>query len=218
MIVAVAPAGPHNHPVRTSTPWWALLSSACAPVLLIGGWTAAGRLQSGGFDGTTETISALAAVTADERWLMTTALAGLGLCHLVTAAGLTAAAPAGRCTLAAGGAATMLVAAFPLPASGSSTAHAAAATAAFLALALWPAVAWRRAAPTPPALRPAVSVGAAALLLGLVGWFAASLATGAATGLAERVAAGAQAGWPLIAVLSARAAAPPPPRQRQRAW
>jgi hypothetical protein len=41
-------------------PWWALLSSGAAPVLLIGGWSAATVLQPTNYDPVTETISALA--------------------------------------------------------------------------------------------------------------------------------------------------------------
>jgi hypothetical membrane protein len=204
-VFAAVPIRPHNRAVRSSTPWWALLSATAAPVLLIGGWTLAARLQSGGFDSSAETISALARATADERWVMTSALVGLGACHVVTAVGLPAAAP-GRAVLALGGISTVLVAAFPLPDSGSSTAHATAATAAFVALAVWPAVAWRRGATVPAALRPAVASGAAVALVGLVAWFAVSLSTGGRTGLAERVAAGAQAIWPLVTVVSTRAA------------
>jgi hypothetical protein len=47
---------------------------------------------------------------------------------------------------------------------------------------------------------------AAGVLLGLVGWFAVELFTdGPHVGLSERVAAGAQAIWPLLAVLRSRA-------------
>jgi hypothetical protein len=60
--------------------------------------------------------------------------------------------------------------------------------------------------PVPVALRPGPAITAAGVLLGLVGWFVVELATeGRAVGLAERVAAGAQSAWPLLAVLSARA-------------
>ena len=93
------------------TPWWGLVSSAAAPVLLIGGWTVAAQRQRGDFDPVVETISALAAHGADDRWLMTTALAGLGACHLTTALALRAAASPGRVLLAVGGVGTMLVAA-----------------------------------------------------------------------------------------------------------
>jgi len=182
-------------------PWWALLSSALAPVLLIGGWTLAAARQPAGYSSVTQTISSLAALGATDRWLMTAALTGVGLAHLVTALGLRPAATAGRLVLAVGGIATLLVAAFPLPRVGGSGRHTLAAAVAFGALALWPALAWRARSPA-AALRPTVSIVAAAVLLGLVIWFAAELHSGTRVGLAERVAAGAQAGWPLVAVLS----------------
>jgi hypothetical protein len=82
---------------------YGLVSSAVAPVLLIGGWTVAAARQQGGFDSLERTISDLAAYGADDRWIMTTALAGLGVCHLTTAAALRdAAGSAGRAVLAAG--------------------------------------------------------------------------------------------------------------------
>lgn len=188
-------------------PWWAVLSAAGAPVLLIGGWTLAAARQPGTFDPTTETISALAAYGAADRWIMTTGLAGLGACHVITALGLRPAALPGRLVLAAGGLATVLVATFPQPDEGSSAAHAVAAGVAFPALSVWPALAWRR---EPSRLRfarlgPGVSIGAAAVLLGLLGWFGAELyGGGSRLGLAERVLAGAQALWPLATVLLAR--------------
>jgi hypothetical membrane protein len=97
--------------VSDRTPWWGLVSSVAAPVLLIGGWTVAAGRQRGGFDPVVETISALAAHGADDRWLMTTALAGLGACHVTTALALRSAASPGRVLLALGGVATLLVAA-----------------------------------------------------------------------------------------------------------
>jgi len=189
-----------EQPVR----WWGLVSSAAAPVLLMGGWTLAAVRQQDGYDSMVETISALAGYGADNRWLMTGALAGLGLCHLATATALRDAAPLGRAVLGAGGVATVLVAVFPLPADESgSIAHTAAAATAFLALAVWPAVAWRRQAPSP--LRPAPALLAAAVLLGLVGWFGAELVADTdRVGLAERVAAGAQSLWPLAVAWGSR--------------
>ena len=62
----------------------------------------------------------------------------------------------------------------------------------------------------PWGLRPAVSAGAAAVLLALLAWFAAELITGGAlTGLAERVFGAAQALWPLTVVASCCYAARP---------
>ena len=186
-------------------PWWALASSAGAPVFLIGGWTLAAARQPPGFDSRTETISALASYAATDRWLMTLALGAVGAAHLVTAAGLRPAAPAGRLVLAVGGLTTLGVAATPLPAEGSSTAHGIAAAGAFVALAAWPALAWRRgdASPRWP-LHWRVCLPAAAVLLGLDGWLAMTLRTGTDVGLAERVAAGAQALWPLVVVSGLR--------------
>ncbi len=178
------------------------MSSASAPVLLIGGWTLAAGRQEAGFDPVVGSISALAAVDADQPWIMTFALLGVGACHLTTAAGLRTAAGPGRMLLATGGAATLLVAAFPLPAGGgSATAHAVAAGVAFGALGLWPALSWRRQAPV-AALRAPVALGAATVLLGLLGWFVGELGGGSRLGLAERAAAGAQACWPFWVALT----------------
>lgn len=51
-----------------NVPWWGVVSSATAPVLLIGGWTEAARLQPPSFDPVADTVSALAAVGASDRW------------------------------------------------------------------------------------------------------------------------------------------------------
>jgi hypothetical membrane protein len=185
-------------------PWWAVLSASCAPVFLIGGWTLAASRQPAGYDPTVETISALAARGASDRWVMTGALAALGVCHAASALGLRPAAPYGRLLLAGGGVATVLVAAFPLPDGGTSTRHAVAAGISFTALALWPALASRRAAGIPALLRPAVAVPVTVLLAGLSGWLVVELRGGDRVGLAERVLAATEALWPLLAIVSAR--------------
>jgi hypothetical membrane protein len=188
-----------------TVPRWGLLSATAAPVLLVGGWTIAAAHQRGGFDPVVETISALAARGATDHWVMTAALTGLGVCHIVTALALRPAATAGRIVLAGGGIATMLVAAFPLPADDSgSTVHAVSAGAGFLTLAVWPALAVRRSARALAVVRPQVAVPAAAVLVGLVAWFGVELATDRGyVGLSERAAAGAQAIWPLATAVFA---------------
>ncbi len=201
-------------PSAAETAGWGLVSSVAAPVLLIGGFTVAAGLQPGDFDQARETISALAAHGAENRLVMTTALVGLGVSHVVTALALRPVATAGRVMLAVGGAATVCVAAFPLPADDSgSAAHTAAALVSFLALAAWPAahavqseLVWvPDPASQPAVLRPVVCAAAAAVLLGLVGWFGAELAGDTdQVGLSERVAAGAQALWPLAVVVGSR--------------
>jgi hypothetical membrane protein len=180
------------------------MSAGAAPVLLVGGWTLSQYRQGPGYDPVRDTISALAAVGARDRWIMTAALGGVGASYVITAVGLRPAATAGRLVLAGGGAATVLVAAFPQPERGNSVAHTVAATAAFVALALWPVMAARRRAPA-PLLAPASAAAATVVLLGLVAWFALEL-HGAQRGLAERTAAGAQALWPLAVVVTTRRA------------
>ncbi len=193
-------------------PWWGRVSALAAPVLLIGGWTVAARMQDSAFDPVVQTISALAAQDADASWVMTAAIAGTGLCHLVTALALRQASTLGRWWYAAGGLATTGVALFPLPAQGSSPGHFATATAAFGLLATWPAVerlaarssrtAARGVPPRLRGLRPAVVVVGSVVLLGTLAWFAAEIAAGSGrVGVSERVAAGAQALWPLLVVL-----------------
>ena len=181
--------------------WWAIVSSVLAPVALIGGWSLAASRQPAGYSPVRDTISALAARGAADRWIMTVALAVLGCCHLVTAGGLRPARPAGRVVLALGGLATLGVAAFPLPVHGTSTAHAAAAFIAFGCLSTWPAPA--SAPDAGPALTPTVSRLATATLLALLVLFGLTLDS-SVEGLTERMLAGAQALWPAVVVLAAR--------------
>ena len=191
--------GPH----RAAPPvaWWAIVSSVLAPIALIGGWSLAASRQPAGYDPVRDTISALAARGAVDRWIMTIALAVLGCCHIVTASGLRPARLAGRIVLALGGLATLGVAAFPLPVHGTSAAHAAFAFLAFGCLSTWPAPASARDAG--PALTARVSRLATVVLLALLVLFGLTLDSSAA-GLTERVLAGAQALWPAVVVLAAR--------------
>lgn len=167
---------------------WALVSAGIAPVALIGGWTLAAARQPTGYSSVRDTISALAAGDATDRWIMTAALAIVGICYLVTAIGLTEATLLGRSLFALGGVATIVVAALPQPAVG----HVPAATVAFVALAGWPAVS---GVPSR-----GLSVGATAILVVLLGWFGLQL-SGGWLGLTERFLAGAESLWPLIVVL-----------------
>jgi hypothetical membrane protein len=184
-------------------PWWGVISSAAAPVLLIGGWTVAAGLQPRSFNPVADTISALAAENATDRWVMTFALLGLGFCYVMTALALRPGAWPGRLVLAVGGAATILVAANPEPAGSGSLPHTVSAATAFIALAVWPAVGLGRGPSVPCGLRLAVCVSATAIMLGLLVWFYLELATGGRhLGLAERVLAGAEAVWPLAVILT----------------
>jgi hypothetical membrane protein len=187
-------------------PWWGVVSSAAAPVLLVGGWTVAAGLQPRPVNPVGSTISSLAADGATDRWVMTLVLLAVGICDVVTGLALRPAASPGRLILIAGGVAGVLVSANPEPArGGSSPQHAFWAAIGFIALTAWPIGGLRRGPSVPYGLRPAVSAVAAGAMLGLLVWFGAELLTrGGQVGLAERVLAGAQAVWPLAVVLACR--------------
>jgi hypothetical membrane protein len=173
-----------------------LVPAALAPLVLVGGWNLAASAQSEDYDGFRDSLSALAALGAAHREIMTSAFVLLGLAYLGTAALLRDVARPGRVLQALGGLATVTVALVPLSSESDGRGHAVAATAAFVALALWPAFGARPEGP--PVLRPAVMRTASLVLALLVGCFGVALATGQLVGAAERVAALAEALWPLI--------------------
>jgi len=186
-------------------PWWGVVSSVSAPVLLVAGFTVAASLQPD-FDQISGTVSSLAAVGATDRWVMTLTFVVVGVCYLATALALRPAGTAGRLILAAGAATGMLVAAHPVSADNPfPVQHMLWAGLGFAGLTFWPAGACRRGASVPWTLRPAVAATALAILLALMAWFVAELITAAGqVGLAERVVGTAQALWPLAVVLSCR--------------
>jgi len=186
-------------------PWWGVVSSAAAPVLLVGGWTVAASLQPR-FDPVADTVSALAAPGSADRWVMTLTFVVVGVCYLVTALALRTAGIAGRLILITGAVAGMLVAANPERAGDVYPwGHIIWASIGLAGVTAWPAGAWRRGSAVPWSLRPAAAAAAVAVMLALVIWFAAELITGSGqAGLAERAAGIAQALWPLAVVLSCR--------------
>ena len=176
-----------------------MLSATVAVLALVGGWTWAAALQAGGFDARSETISALAASATPHRWVMTTGLVVTGLAHVVTAWALGTAHRTGRMVLAAGGVATLAIAALPLPSRAeSSTAHTVVATASFVLLGLWP---WFAARPGGPRVLTARVARTAAVVL------TASVASlglgvsGGSFGLHERIVAALTVVWPLVTAI-----------------
>lgn len=105
----------------SDVPWWGLCSSGAAPVLMVGGWTAATSLQPRPVDPVAETVSVLAAVGAAERWVMTGTFLAVGVCYIATGLALRPAGAAGRLILVAGAGVGMLVAAFPQSADGGGS-------------------------------------------------------------------------------------------------
>src|ERR1700676_1028591 len=108
-------------PAMPGVPWWGMVSAAVAPVLLISGWTVAAGRQRGPYNAVSDTVSALAADGAADRWVMPAAFLLAGVLEFVTALSLRPAAAAGRLILMAGGVAGLLVAASPEPAGGGGS-------------------------------------------------------------------------------------------------
>jgi hypothetical membrane protein len=188
--------------------WWVVAAAAVAPTLLIGGWIVADMFQPSSYRWMRDTISALARIGAPDRWFMTAAFAGLGVCYLIIAVGLRAAARPGRALMFAGGVATIMVSALPLPPVGTSPAHGMVALVGFVVMAIWPIAGAQRGGAvdgTPWALRLPVAAAATATLLLFDGWFGLSLLPHALVGVSERATAGAEALWPLVVVISTRA-------------
>jgi hypothetical membrane protein len=185
-------------------PWWALLSSGAAPVLLVGGWLTASALQPAGYEPLTQTISSLAAQGATDRWLMTAVLAAIGVCYIVTAYGLHMVRKAARVALVFGGVCTMLLAFSPEPDGSSSLRHIVISGIGFTAMAIWPCLAIERAPDTPWPLRGAISTLFTATVLVSAAWFLVELHAHAEAGLAERVLTAMQALWPLTVVTCLR--------------
>ncbi|MDX2697354.1 DUF998 domain-containing protein [Streptomyces ipomoeae] len=183
-------------------PRWALLSSGCAPVLLAGGWTIAALLEGPAYDPVTQTISVLAAYGAAGFWVMTGALLALGICHLLTAWGLRAAALAGRVALGGGGVSALVVALLPAPSSGGSLRHGSAAAVGFALLAVWPVLAADRNGAAPWGLRPGPSLAATAVMGVGAAWFLIEMHLHSAAGVAERVVTSLQSLWPFVVVAS----------------
>ena len=189
-------------------PWWGVVSSAAGPVLLVGGWTVAASLQPQ-YDPVADTVSALAAPGATDRWVMTLTFLLVGSCYIVTALALRPARSHGTADPIVGAVGGMLAAANPEHA-GQRPIRCRTLSRRRSGSPGWP--------PGRPGARrrgPAVPWGAparhgrggrrVAFRPRRVVRRRADLGTGQA-GLAERAAGATQAIWPLTVVLSCLAA------------
>lgn len=180
----------------------ALVSSLLAPVFFVGG-TVVAELMSPGFDPIRQTISELAAVDAPTQVFMTLMFVLTGVCHLISAVFAPGLWLPGRIALGLAGIALLAVAAFPLPAEGTSPEHRYAAMAGFVLLALWPVLSMRLGRQYPWLLRPTwavlstLAVGATCVAFA---WIEAQ-PDATTVGLAERVAAYLESAWPAVVVL-----------------
>src|SRR5215469_2073520 len=173
---------------------------------MVAGWTVATGLQPRSFDPVADPVSALAAVGAADRWVMSLTFIVVGFCAFVTGLALRPARVPGRLILMAGAVAGMLVAVNPEhPGTRFPVAHMICAAAGCVGVVGWPAGAWERGPSGRWGLRPEVSAGAVALLLALVAWFGTERITGGGlAGLAERIFGSAQALWPFAVVVFCR--------------
>lgn len=192
-----------------NVPWWGVVSSVMGPVLLVSGWTVAAQLQQPGFDPVSGTVSALMAVGAADRWVMTVALLAVGVCYIVSGAALRPAGTAGRVILIVGAIAGMMVALNPERPDGASAWHAVWAGLGFAGLAAWPLGAWQRGPSVPWGLRPGTCLAGVAVQVLLLAWFVAELLLGGGwTGLTERLVGLAQALVVLTVMVSCRMSRP----------
>ena len=198
-------------------PRWGVLVAAAAPILLVGGWTLAAARQPPTYDWRTDTISALAAEGAIDRWIMTLVFAVTGLCYVLSAAAVREPAMPGRIALATGGVATIFVAVFPEPKGSTSDRHGVVATIASSAVAIWPVLAARRGPRVSWPLRPVASATASIVLIGLLAWFVSELERQTLVGVSERLAAAAEALWVGLAVVALRRSVVPVTTRSARA-
>lgn len=196
-------------------PWWGVTSSVLGPVLLIGGWTTAADLQPTPFDAVSRSISSLAAEGMPYRWLITSALLGVGICNFVTGLALRPAAELGRILLILGGVCSMLIAAYPQHQNSGSPEHVAFSCLGVILMTAWPLAATRRDGDAPYCLRPRVTYLAVLLNLGLLAWFTVELFNGPLLGLAERAVTADQSLWPLAVVVSVIAGGAGPLQQTE---
>jgi hypothetical membrane protein len=190
-------------------PWWAVISAILATIFLLGGLVLATSRQSASYSSVRDTISYLGGVGATDRWIMVIGLLGMGFCYILVGIGLRPAYLMGRITMVFGGALSLASAFFPQPAVGNSAIHGLLAGAGFVALAIWPAFAFRMEPGTPWSLRPTASLAATGVMIALLFWFATELFNrGDQIGLTERFLAAAESLWPVVVVLNARQLSP----------
>lgn len=183
-------------------PWWGVMSSAFAPLILVSGWTLAADLQPHRFDPVRRSISALGADGMPYRWVIAIALLGVGVCHVATGLALRQAAEPGRILLVIGGISSMLIGLNPQGAHSGSLPHEAFSLIGVVVMTIWPIAAMRRDPGAPFGLRPIPVCATTAVTLVVLLWFTIELFNGAQLGLAERTVTADQSIWPLVVVFS----------------
>lgn len=189
-------------------PAWVLVTAGLAPVLIIGGWLAAGAMQPASYSPLRDTVSALAGQGGAQPWIVTSALFAVGGCYLATAVGLAALRFPARILLALAGLCSIGIAASPEPAVGSTPQHLAWAALGAAAITVWPAFTVRRGPGQPLILTARGAAIVTVVFVALTGWLLVETQDGALLGLSERVMTGVMTTWPFVVALAVRRGAP----------
>jgi hypothetical protein len=183
---------------------WVPVSAGLSPALLTIAWLIGDAVQPTSYSPVRQTVSVLAGHGATDRWIVTGAVYGIGVCHLATAAGLRALTLRARVGLVVAGLAAIGIAASPQPVSGSRAQHLIFTVIGALAITVWPALGAQRRAPASILVSARVSAAVSLGFLILLSWTVVETQGGASLGLAERVSSAIQTGWPLAVTLSLR--------------
>jgi hypothetical membrane protein len=183
---------------------WAAVSSALAPLTMIGAWLVAEALQPPSYSPLHSSISGLASLGATDRWIVTTALLVVGACYFVTAAGLPGLRRSARIVLLIAGLSSIGIAVSPQPVHGTNPQHLVWTALGAVAIAVWPAFTVSRAPSRPLILRPRGAAAVTVVSLALLIWLTAETQGGSALGLAERLVTGLQITWPFVVILALR--------------
>jgi hypothetical membrane protein len=196
------PRAPAPLPIPAPVPGWVLVSAALSPVLLVSAWLWAGAVQPASYSPMRQTVSVMAGLAGTDRWIMTTALLAVGGCHLITAAGLTALRRPARMLLVIAGAASIGIALFPEPATGSTPAHLAFTALGAAVIAIWPGFTISRDLPRPVIISEVGAAIVTALFLILLAWLVSETQGGSDLGLAERLSSSVETCWPFAVAVS----------------
>jgi hypothetical protein len=188
------------------------------PVVLVGGWLAAGALQPASYSPMRETMSVLAGYAGTSRWVMTAALLLVGSCQIATGAGLTGVRVPARILLILTGLSTLGIAASPEPVTGPTSRHLAFAVSCVVTTAVWPVLVASRGPARPWILSVRSCAAVTVVFVGLSCWLLVAARYGGGNlGLVERLTSGIQGLFPLVVALALRQAARKAGSQRQRA-
>ena len=189
-------------------PGWAVGTALLAPLVLVGGWLIAGALQPVSYSPMRQTISALAAYSGADRWVMTTALVLVGCCQIATGAGLTAVRVPARVLLILTGLSTLGIADTPEPVGGPTSRHLAFAVSCVVTTMVWPVLVARRSPKQSWILSAYGCATVTVLFAGLSCWLLIAARDGSGDlGMVERLTSAVQGLFPLFVALALRQAA-----------